>query len=52
MFLDEIQARAEYDVLWQQYLVLRASEERFRAESELAQQPALTIPDDLKVDCK
>src|SRR5262245_31103951 len=44
--LDDTQARAEYDVLWQQYLVLRATEERLRAE--LAQQPALTIPDDLK----
>jgi membrane fusion protein, type I secretion system len=44
--LDDTQARAEYDVLWQQYLVLRATEERLRAE--LAQQPALTMPDDLK----
>jgi HlyD family type I secretion membrane fusion protein len=44
--LDDTQARAEYDVLWQQYLVLRATEERLRAE--LAQQPALAIPDDLK----
>ena len=44
--LDDTQARAEYDVLWQQYLVLRATEERLRAE--LAQQAALTIPDDLK----
>ena len=44
--LDDTEARAEYDVLWQQYLVLRATEERLRAE--LAQQPALTIPDDLK----
>jgi epimerase transport system membrane fusion protein len=44
--LDDTQARAEYDVLRQQYLVLRATEERLRAE--LAQQAALTIPDELK----
>jgi HlyD family type I secretion membrane fusion protein len=44
--LDDTQARAEYDVLWQQYLVLRATEERLR--SELAQQTALTMPEDLK----
>src|SRR5262245_470728 len=44
--LDDAQARAEYDVLWQQYLVLRATEERLRGE--LGQQAALTIPDDLK----
>jgi epimerase transport system membrane fusion protein len=44
--LDDTQARAEYDVLWQQYMVLRATEERLR--TELAQQSALMIPDDLK----
>jgi HlyD family type I secretion membrane fusion protein len=44
--LDDTEARAEYDVLWQQYLVLRATEERLR--TELAQQSALMIPEDLK----
>jgi HlyD family type I secretion membrane fusion protein len=44
--LDETQVRAEYDVLRQQYLVLRATEERLRGE--LAQQAALTIPEELK----
>jgi HlyD family type I secretion membrane fusion protein len=44
--LDDTQARAEYDVLRQQYLVLRATEERLRGE--LAQRAALTIPDEFK----
>ena len=46
IMLDDTQARTEYDVLWQQYLVLRATETRLRAE--LAQQPTLTVPDELE----
>src|SRR5262245_24085552 len=42
--LDDTQTRAEYDVLRQQYLVLRASEERLRGE--LAQRSSLSIPDE------
>lgn len=42
--LDDTQARAEYDVLRQQYWVLRATEERLRAE--LAQEPTMTVPEE------
>jgi membrane fusion protein, epimerase transport system len=31
--LDDTQARAAHDVLWQRYLVLRATEERLRPET-------------------
>lgn len=44
--LDETQARAEYDVLTQQYAVLRATEARLLAE--LDNKSTLTMPDDLK----
>jgi HlyD family type I secretion membrane fusion protein len=44
--LDETQARAEYEVLTQQYAVARATEARLLAE--LANQSTMTIPDDLK----
>jgi len=44
--LDETQARAEYDVLSQQYMVLRASEARLL--TELDHGSALVIPGDLK----
>src|SRR5260221_5622567 len=44
--LDETQARAEYDVLSQQYMVLRATEARLL--SELARRSELTMPEDLK----
>ncbi len=44
--LDETQARAEYDVLSQQYVVLRATEARLL--TELDHQPAMAMPDDLK----
>jgi membrane fusion protein, type I secretion system len=44
--LDDTQARAEYNVLSQQFLVLRASEERLKAE--LAGASGLTMPEDLK----
>jgi HlyD family type I secretion membrane fusion protein len=44
--LDDSQARAEYNVLDQQLLVLRATEERLKAE--LADASGLTMPDDLK----
>lgn len=44
--LDDTQARAEQDVLSQQFYVLRATEERLRAELNRAAE--LTIPDDLK----
>jgi membrane fusion protein, type I secretion system len=44
--LDDSQARAEYNVLSQQFLVLRATEERLRAE--LANASSLTMPEDLK----
>src|SRR5262249_50866019 len=44
--LDDNQARAEYDVLYQQYLVLRATEERLKAE--LVQAPGLAMPPELK----
>ena len=44
--LDDTQARAEYNVLSQQFLVLRASEERLKAE--LAGASSLTMPEDLK----
>jgi HlyD family type I secretion membrane fusion protein len=44
--LDDTQARAEYNVLWQQFLVLRATEERLKAE--LAGASSLTMPEDLK----
>jgi epimerase transport system membrane fusion protein len=44
--LDDGQARAEFDVLSQQAIVLRATEERLRAE--LARAPALTMPEDLR----
>jgi membrane fusion protein, type I secretion system len=44
--LDDTQARAEYNVLAQQFLVLRATEERLKAE--LASASSLTMPEDLK----
>jgi membrane fusion protein, type I secretion system len=44
--LDDTQARAEYKVLSQQLLVLRATEERLKAE--LAGATSLTMPEDLK----
>jgi HlyD family type I secretion membrane fusion protein len=43
--LDDTQARAEYDVLSQQYLVLRASEVRLL--TELANDPDLVMPSEL-----
>jgi epimerase transport system membrane fusion protein len=45
--LDDTQARAEYDVLSEQLIVLRATEERLRAE--FAGNSALVVPVDLKV---
>ena len=44
--LDETQARAEYDVLSQQYVVLRATEARLL--SELDRKSELVMPEDLK----
>jgi HlyD family type I secretion membrane fusion protein len=44
--LDDSQARAEYEVLSQDMIVLRATEERLR--SELAHRPKMTFPTDLK----
>ena len=44
--LDETQARAEYDVLSQQYMVLRATEVRLL--SELDRSSELVMPEDLK----
>jgi HlyD family type I secretion membrane fusion protein len=44
--LDETQARAEYEVLSQQYVVLRATEVRLL--TELDHGSALVMPDDLK----
>src|SRR6476659_2328499 len=44
--LDETQAKAEYDVLSQQYMVLRATEVRLL--TELDHGSALVIPEDLK----
>ena len=44
--LDESQARAEHEVLSQQYLVLRLTEERLRTEYNRGAQ--LVLPDDLK----
>ncbi len=44
--LDDTQARAEYNVLWQQFLVLRATEKRLKAE--LASASSLTMPEDIK----
>ena len=44
--LDETQARAEYDVFSQQYVVLRATEVRLL--TELDHGSALVMPDDLK----
>src|SRR5258707_357736 len=46
IILDETQARAEYDVLSQQYVVLRATEARMLAE--LAHNSELVMPEDLK----
>jgi HlyD family type I secretion membrane fusion protein len=46
LVLDETQARAEYDVLSQQYLVLRATEVRLL--TELDRGAGLVMPDDLK----
>jgi HlyD family type I secretion membrane fusion protein len=43
--LDDSQARAEFEVFTQQHLVLRATEERLKAE--LARAPWLTMPPDL-----
>lgn len=45
--LDDSQARAEHEVLTQDRIVLRATEERLRAE--LAHRPQMTFPEDLKV---
>src|SRR5438552_7134408 len=45
--LDETQARAEYDVLSQQYVVFRATEVRLL--TELDHGSTLVMPDDLKV---
>jgi HlyD family type I secretion membrane fusion protein len=45
--LDDTQARAEFDVLSEQLIVLRATEERLRAE--FAGNSALTVPNDLKL---
>src|SRR5258705_12944162 len=45
IILDETQARAEYDVLSQQYMVLRATEARLLAE--LAHSSELVMPEDL-----
>jgi HlyD family type I secretion membrane fusion protein len=44
--LDDSQPRAEYEVLTQDFIVLRATEERLRAE--LAHRPQMTFPEDLK----
>ena len=44
--LDDTQARAELDVLSQQYLVLRATEERLR--TELARQTEMVMPEEFK----
>src|SRR6202051_4313310 len=44
--LDETQARAEYDVLSQQYMVLRATEARLLAELDHTSE--LVMPQDLK----
>jgi HlyD family type I secretion membrane fusion protein len=44
--LDEIQARTEYDVLTQEYVVLRATEARLLAE--LSHESELVMPQDLK----
>jgi HlyD family type I secretion membrane fusion protein len=44
--LDDTQARAELDVLSQQYLVLRATEERLK--TELARQPEMVMPEEFK----
>jgi HlyD family type I secretion membrane fusion protein len=44
--LDDTQARAELDVFQQQYLVLRATEERLR--TELARESVLTMPEEFK----
>ena len=44
--LDDGQARAEYEVLTRDFIVLRATEERLRAE--LAHRSQMTLPDDLK----
>jgi HlyD family type I secretion membrane fusion protein len=46
IMLDDNQARAEYNVLSQQLIVLRATEERLKAE--LAGASSLTMPKDLK----
>ena len=46
LVLDENQAQAEYDVYSQQFLVLRATEERLKAE--LVRASELRMPDDLK----
>jgi HlyD family type I secretion membrane fusion protein len=48
--LDDTQAQAEYKVLSQQLLVLRATEERLKAE--LAGASSLTMPEDLMVASK
>src|SRR6187549_1858932 len=44
--LDESQARAEFEVLTQDLIVLRATEERLRAE--MAHRPKMILPGDLK----
>ena len=44
--LDDTQARAEYNVLAQQLIVLRATEERLKAE--LTGAPSMTMPEDFK----
>jgi HlyD family type I secretion membrane fusion protein len=44
--LDDTQARAEFDILSEQFLVLRSTEERLRAEFD--RRSELVIPEDLK----
>src|SRR5262245_35339150 len=46
LILDESQARAEFDVYSQQFLVLRATEERLKAELDHAAE--LRMPEDLR----
>jgi epimerase transport system membrane fusion protein len=46
LVLDDIQARAEFDVFSEQFVVLRATEERLRAE--FGRRPDLVVPADLQ----
>jgi len=48
--LDDSQARAEYNVLTQQFYILRATEERLRAE--LNRSTVLEMPDDLRASLR